>query len=141
MHTFSHDGIFGPCFIGWGRTPFTCHSIFFHYSGYPAHRVYKVPGNLYSRPNWVPQSPHPQASVVPKGSGSKGETHPLSWEEGWGPNSEEGTLWYYIYTTISLRPAPSTRTSAKLARCSYLYSSISPISPSLCMEPTRVPDN
>ncbi len=29
------------------------------------HRVFRVPGFLSSRPNWVPPSRHPQASVAP----------------------------------------------------------------------------
>jgi hypothetical protein len=33
-------------------------------------RVYRVPGLLSSRPNWVPPPPHPQESVVPPPFGS-----------------------------------------------------------------------
>ncbi len=37
------------------------------------HRVYRVPGFLSGRPNWVPLSPHLQASVAPHPPfGSKG---------------------------------------------------------------------
>ncbi len=56
------------------------------------HRVYiyRVPGLLPSRPNWVPPTPHP---------GSKGETHSLAGKRVRGdPIPTMGqTLWYSMY--------------------------------------------
>ncbi len=44
--------------------------------------IYRVPGFLTSRRNWVPSPPHPQGSVAPLSFGSKGgET--LACGEGW----------------------------------------------------------
>jgi hypothetical protein len=44
------------------------------------HRVYRVPGFLSSRPNWVPPPPLPLGSVAPSPFGSEGETHSLAGE-------------------------------------------------------------
>ncbi len=57
----------------------------------PKHRVYKVPGFLYSRPNAIPPPPHPHDSVAPLPFGSKrGDTFPCVGGGG-GPNSDDGT--------------------------------------------------
>ncbi len=68
--------------------------------------VYRVPGFLSSRPNWVPPLPQPQGSVAPPPFGFKGKRHTRLRRRGWGgPNSDEGkTLWYSLYTKIPLRP-------------------------------------
>jgi hypothetical protein len=61
-------------------------------------RVYRVPGLLSSRPNWVPPPPHLQESVVPPPLDPRGETHSLS-EGVEGINSDDGayTLVHYVY--------------------------------------------
>ncbi len=38
------------------------------------HRVDRVPGFLFSCPNWLPPPPYPQASVAPPPFGSRGDT-------------------------------------------------------------------
>jgi hypothetical protein len=57
---------------------------FFCRYGYPPSYLYRVPGFLFCRPNWVPPPLHPQGSVASPTFGSKGEGV-------WGPNSDEGT--------------------------------------------------
>ncbi len=61
-----------------------------HTIGYD-HRVYSVPGFLYSRPNWVRPPPHPQASVAPPPLVPEGGdgTHSLAGEVVGGPNSDD----------------------------------------------------
>ncbi len=72
------------------------------------HRVYRVPGFLFSRPNWLPPPPHSWASValpplVPRwdtlamGRGGGG---------GGGPNSDEGTDTVYTLTVYVLCDPP-----------------------------------
>jgi hypothetical protein len=91
-----------------------------HLFRYPVkHRVKRVPGFL-SSPNWVPQVPHPQASVAPRPPlGSRGETHLLT-KEGMGDPipTKEQTLWYSMYTII---PPRNKVKFSKVALCSVLY--------------------
>jgi hypothetical protein len=54
------------------------------------HRVYRVPGFLSSRPNWVPPLPHPQASVASPPLGPRGEKNSLAGKGG-GPKSDDWT--------------------------------------------------
>ncbi len=57
------------------------------------HRVYRVPGLLSSRLNWLPPPPHPQASVaLPLGSWEGGGGNTLACRRGGGgSHSDEGT--------------------------------------------------
>ncbi len=49
---------------------------------YLAHRIFRVPGFLSSRPNLVPSPPHPQWSVAPAAFGFRGK-HTRSRGRGW----------------------------------------------------------
>jgi hypothetical protein len=62
-----------------------------------SHRVYRVPGFLSSRPNWVPH-PLTRECCSPPLDPSE-ETHSLAGEGLAGPNSDEGTdtLVLYVY--------------------------------------------
>ncbi len=62
------------------------------------HRLYRVPGFLFSRPNWVPPLPRPQASIAPLPLGVQVGGHTRSRGRGWGdPIPTKGqTLWYFM---------------------------------------------
>jgi hypothetical protein len=66
-------------------------------------RVFRVPGFLSSRPNWVP----PPTSECCPPVGSTGETHSLAREGVSEPKSDEGTdtlvLYSMYYNIIPLR--------------------------------------
>ncbi len=64
------------------------------------HRVYRVPGFLSSRPNWLPPPPQPQASVVPPFSRG-GDTRER--DDGEAIRTKAQTLWYSWYSIIPLR--------------------------------------
>ncbi len=65
------------------------------------HRLDRVPGFLFSRPNFVRPPPHPQASVAPLWVGGGGG-HIRLRERGWAdPIRTKGqTLWYSRYSII-----------------------------------------
>ncbi len=76
------------------------------------HSVYRVPGFLSSRPDWVPPHPHLQESDVPPLWVQGGDT--LARGEGMGgPDSDDGTdtlhgtLDILYYNIILLRIAPN----------------------------------
>ncbi len=70
------------------------------------HRVYRVPGFLSSRPDWVHPPPQPltrKRVFLPPGS--KGETNSLAGDAVGEPSSDEGTdtqvlYVYYIPSTV-----------------------------------------
>jgi hypothetical protein len=78
-------------------------------------RVDRVPGFLSSCLNWLPPPPHPQVSVAPPAPYwfHEKRTHLLA---GVGePIRTKGqTLWYSMFTIISLRFEPSSSLSVKL---------------------------
>jgi hypothetical protein len=94
-----------------------------------AHRVL---GFFSSRPNWDIPPPHPQESLYPP-FGSGGGTHSVAGEGRGVPIRTRGqTLLYSRSTRIcTLCVTPSNPLPARPARYSYLYSSISSLSPSL----------
>jgi hypothetical protein len=55
------------------------------------HKVYRVPGFLFSRRNWVPPPPHPLASVAPPPLGPRGGDTLARGRGAGGTYSEEGT--------------------------------------------------
>ncbi len=57
----------------------------------PHHRVYRVPGFLSSRPNWVCCSSPPLSP--------RGETHPLAGEGGWGTLFRRRVFYVYCNPT------------------------------------------
>jgi hypothetical protein len=70
--------------------------------------VYRMPVFLSSHPNWVPQPPHPQASVAVLSFGSKGG-HTRLWERGGGSQfgRKDRHLVLYRHSIIPLRSVPS----------------------------------
>jgi hypothetical protein len=70
-------------------------------------RIYRVPGFLSCRPNWLPPPPQPQASVAIPPFGFRRGGHTRLRERGRGrpiPIPTKGqTLWYSRYSTILLQ--------------------------------------
>jgi hypothetical protein len=126
---FSKKNIFNPnvlrnVFLYLGALPgtlfyftnFSYSTYLVHYSSQPPklsvklphlgnfiHRVYRAPGFLSSRPNWIPLTTSTASECYPPSFGSKGETHSLAGEGvGGGPNSNEGTdtLVYYNLSLV-----------------------------------------
>jgi hypothetical protein len=68
------------------------------------HRVYRVPGFLSSRPNWLPPPIHPQASIAfspPPPLVPGGGTHSLAGEGTGGGEPirrKRQTLWYIVFS-------------------------------------------
>jgi hypothetical protein len=65
------------------------------------HRIYRVPGFLSSRPNWLLPPPHQPTSgtpppLVPRGGGA----HSLAEEGAEGANSVEGTDTLVLYNMV-----------------------------------------
>ncbi len=66
------------------------------------HGVFRVPGFLSNRPNWVPPFPHLQGSVALPPFGSRGDTL-AGWGGGGDPIPMKGQrLWYSMVTIIPL---------------------------------------
>jgi hypothetical protein len=62
------------------------------------HRVYRVPGFLASRPNWLLPPPHPLVGVVPPlVPGGGGEDTLARGRGGGGSHSDEGTDTLVLY--------------------------------------------
>ncbi len=62
-------------------------------------RVYRVPGLLYSRPNWVPHRLTCKRVLLPP-LDPRGETHSLSEERVGGTNSDDGAYTLVFYTPL-----------------------------------------
>jgi hypothetical protein len=68
---------------------------------YLLHRVYRGPGSLSSRPNWVPPPPHPTSECCSSPFGFKGGVT-LAWGGGGTQfrRRDRHSAWYSMYTTI-----------------------------------------
>ncbi len=97
-----------PSFLSWGRpkrtiwgknTLHSCKDVMDGAQVPLFHRVYRVPGFLSSRPNWLPPPPHPPALL--KGEGR----HSLAGEGRREPIQTKGqTLWNSSYLILPPRP-------------------------------------